>query len=39
MCQYFGIIYKINYTDSNNYTLSKKHRENLFCKTELKKRM
>ena len=23
MCQYFGIIYKINYTDSNNYTLSK----------------
>ena len=23
MCQYFDIIYKINYTDSNNYTVSK----------------
>lgn len=39
MCQYFGIIYKMNYTDSNNCTVSKKHRENLFRKTKLKKRM
>ena len=27
MCQYFDIIYKTNYTDSNNCTVSKKHRE------------
>lgn len=38
MCQYFDIIYKINYTDSNNYTVSKKHIENLFRKTKLKKK-
>ena len=37
MCQYFDIIYKTNYTDSNNYTVSKKHRKNLFRKTKLKK--
>ena len=37
MCQYFDIIYKTNYTDSNNCTVSKKHRENLFRKTKLKK--
>lgn len=39
MCQYFDIIYKTNYTDSNNCTVSKKQRENLFRKTKLKKRM
>ena len=38
MCQYFDIIYKTNYTDSNNCTVSKKHRENLFRKTKLKKK-
>lgn len=37
MCQYFDKIYKINYTDSNNYTVSKNHRKNLFRKTKLKK--
>ena len=37
MCQYFDIIYKINYTDSNNYTVSKKRGKKFFRKTKLKK--
>ena len=37
LCQYLDIIYKKNYTVSNIYTVSKKHRKNLFRKTKLKK--
>ena len=37
MCQYFGIIYKINYTDSNNYTVSKNTEKIFFVKRNSKK--
>ena len=37
MRQYFYIIYKINYTDSNNRTVSKKHRKIFFVKRNSKK--
>ena len=37
MCQYFDIIYKINYTDSNNYTVSKNTEKIFFVKRNSKK--
>ena len=37
MCQYFGIIYKINYTGSNNYTVSKNIGKIFFVKRNSKK--
>ena len=37
MCQYFDIIYKINYADSNNYTVSKNTEKIFFVKRNSKK--
>ena len=37
MCQYFDIIYKINYTDSNNCTVSKNTEKIFFVKRNSKK--